>query len=103
MSIKKAYTSHSILMVSIAFKNCFQFMLSLGLIPLILKINRSKEFIKSVKVLLPLKTLVIYFPSGYARSTVARKISITPKISRVIESEFFGFDQYIEQVYKHCN
>jgi hypothetical protein len=44
----------------------------------------------------------MYFPNGYARATDNRKIISEPKISPVIQSEFFRFDQNIQQVYKHC-
>src|ERR1700741_3686402 len=95
-----AYTNHKRLMVSIAFRNCFQFMLSLGLIPLIRKMNLSTGFIKSIKFFSPLKTFVMYFPNGQASSTVTKKIIAAPKISPDIQLEFFRFNQNIQQVYK---
>jgi hypothetical protein len=51
--------------------------------------NLSSGFIKSIKIFSPLKTLVIYFPSGYARMTVPRKITIIPKISPAITIRIF--------------
>ena len=66
------------LMANMAVKNSFQFIPLLALIPVILYMNFSNGFIKSVKVFSPANILAMYFPSGYASSIVSRKVTITP-------------------------
>ncbi len=66
INITKAYTNHNELMVSIAFRNSFQFIFFVGSIPQKRKISRSTGLRKSVIVRSPLNTFAMYFPRGKA-------------------------------------
>src|SRR6478609_1168348 len=79
---KKHKKNQTILTLKSAFRCCFQFISSVELIPLILKINFSMGLkIESSNVLSPKYTLAIYLPTGIAKTIEAIKILITPKNS----------------------
>ena len=117
ISIKKPYTNHSKLMVSMAFRNSFQFMPFRISIPEMRKMKRSSGFkAKSRNVFSPAKTLAMYFPRGMDNKSVTTQqlcihvgqFLINDNCSQaphrfLLLLKFLRFDQHVQEINKNKN